>query len=85
MVSFEPQCFDHTLIYSNSLDLFLQISASAVCVCVCVNRVGVSEGVDVVDRVIPLLLVPGSALCRETQGSNKEVSYGVGHIFEFSD
>lgn len=40
--------------------------------CVCVTSVGVSGGVDVVDKVVPLLLAPESALCRDRGADHGE-------------
>lgn len=42
------------------------------CVCVCVTSVGVSGGVDVADKVVPLRSAPGSALCRDSGANHGE-------------
>lgn len=50
--------------------MLLHGSPGALYVRLCVTSVGVGGGVGVVDIVIPLLLVPGSAPCRRRMERN---------------
>lgn len=69
----KKKCPVFILLFCNSLDsspLVKLVSSGVMCVlvCACVTHVDVSEGVCVADKVILLLLAPGSVTCKEDRG-----------------